>query len=97
MSGLLVPNPTPFPPRQLRFAQTSKTLEKRKTKQKDAKEVSDAPPKPTGPIESKCDNCGEVFESRSKLFSHLKLTGHATLKGPNTPNTAGKKAKKGKK
>ncbi|VDO77711.1 unnamed protein product [Haemonchus placei] len=39
----------------------------------------------TGPKESACHKCKEVFESRTKLFDHLKLTGHATIKKPQPP------------
>ncbi len=42
-----------------------------------------------------CKTCGGVFESRTKLFSHLKESGHAILK-PEVMSNLGK-AKKGKK
>ncbi|CAI5442259.1 unnamed protein product [Caenorhabditis angaria] len=31
------------------------------------------------PKTGKCDRCKQVFDSRTKLFAHLKETGHATL------------------
>lgn len=42
-------------------------------------------PVDTGPKTSACHKCKEVFESRTKLFDHLKLTGHATIKVPQPP------------
>uniref|UniRef100_A0A8R1DTM7 DnaJ homolog subfamily C member 21 n=1 Tax=Caenorhabditis japonica TaxID=281687 RepID=A0A8R1DTM7_CAEJA len=36
-------------------------------------------PVSTAPKTATCDACKEVFESRTRLFSHLELTGHATL------------------
>ncbi|VDK44947.1 unnamed protein product [Anisakis simplex] len=38
-----------------------------------------------GPRAAMCDSCGEVFESRTKLFAHLKSSGHATLKADHLP------------
>ncbi|KAK6103192.1 DnaJ domain family protein [Brugia pahangi] len=34
----------------------------------------------TKPKKCTCDCCGEMFESRTKLFAHLRNSGHATLK-----------------
>ncbi|PAV81151.1 hypothetical protein WR25_01812 [Diploscapter pachys] len=33
----------------------------------------------SGPKAGKCDKCGEFFDSRTKLFEHIRVTGHATL------------------
>mmetsp|Transcript_129883 Transcript_129883/g.416793 ORF Transcript_129883/g.416793 Transcript_129883/m.416793 type:complete len:617 (+) Transcript_129883:151-2001(+) len=41
---------------------------------------------------AKCDVCGVEFTSRTKLFQHIKETGHAALK--TMPDAAGAKAKK---
>lgn len=50
-----------------------------------------------GPRTGTCDRCGEVFDSRTKLFAHLRVTGHATLKMTPAIATSGKTQKKGKK
>uniref|UniRef100_A0A915ANV9 DnaJ homolog subfamily C member 21 n=1 Tax=Parascaris univalens TaxID=6257 RepID=A0A915ANV9_PARUN len=50
-----------------------------------------------GPRAGTCDRCGEVFDSRTKLFAHLKVTGHATLKMTPAIATSSKTQKKGKK
>ncbi|KAL3993963.1 DnaJ domain family protein [Acanthocheilonema viteae] len=34
----------------------------------------------TNPKSGTCDRCGEFFESRTKLFAHLRESGHETLK-----------------
>ncbi|OZC10009.1 hypothetical protein X798_02855 [Onchocerca flexuosa] len=34
----------------------------------------------TGPKNGTCDSCGEFFESRTKLFTHLRESGHETRK-----------------
>ncbi|GMS85128.1 hypothetical protein PENTCL1PPCAC_7303, partial [Pristionchus entomophagus] len=53
----------------------------------------------TVPKTALCDKCGEFFESRSKLFTHLKESGHATLLvmqgGGGGKKNKGKKGKKG--
>ena len=45
-----------------------------------------------------CGVCGGEFPSRSKLFEHIKSSGHAVLKDapPQQQNTQGKKNKKKK-
>ncbi|VDK81367.1 unnamed protein product, partial [Cylicostephanus goldi] len=48
----------------------------------------------TGPKTDICHKCKEVFESRTKLFQHLKLTGHATIKGPPPPPPKNKKGRR---
>ncbi|KHJ80292.1 zinc finger, C2H2 type [Oesophagostomum dentatum] len=48
----------------------------------------------TGPKTDACHKCKEVFESRTKLFEHLKLTGHATIKGPPPPPPKNKKGRR---
>ena len=53
-----------------------------KTKSKHKEGVGDRGAHENGPKAGICDKCGEVFESRSKLFGHLKESGHASLKGP---------------
>jgi len=48
------------------------------------------------PIVSRCQTCDEEFSSRSKLFSHLKESGHATLKTSNIfskPNSNARRKK----
>ncbi|VDM50525.1 unnamed protein product [Toxocara canis] len=49
-----------------------------------------------GPRAGTCDKCGEVFESRTKLFAHLNNTGHATLKVAPAITNSAKANKKGK-
>ncbi|GMR37326.1 hypothetical protein PMAYCL1PPCAC_07521, partial [Pristionchus mayeri] len=52
----------------------------------------------TVPKTALCDKCGEFFESRSKLFAHLKESGHATplvMQGGGGKKNKGKKGKKG--
>ncbi|CAJ0959682.1 unnamed protein product, partial [Mesorhabditis belari] len=61
------------------------------TKQKASVEPTTGP---TIPKTATCDNCGEWFESRSRLFTHLQETGHATLKMPG--NSTAAKNRKGK-
>ncbi|CAJ0608135.1 unnamed protein product [Cylicocyclus nassatus] len=51
-------------------------------------------PVDTGPKTDICHKCKEVFESRTKLFQHLKLTGHATIKGPPPPPPKNKKGRR---
>ena len=46
-------------------------------------------------IESKCNACAEVFPSRTKLFDHIRMQGHA-LKVEVDANHKGKKKRKGK-
>uniref|UniRef100_A0A915PC95 J domain-containing protein n=1 Tax=Setaria digitata TaxID=48799 RepID=A0A915PC95_9BILA len=36
----------------------------------------------TGPKNDTCNRCGEFFESRTKLFAHLRESGHETSKTP---------------
>lgn len=48
-----------------------------------------------GPKTGVCDQCGKVFESRTKLFGHLKESGHATIKPAATLSQV-KVKKKGK-
>mmetsp|Transcript_492 Transcript_492/g.1242 ORF Transcript_492/g.1242 Transcript_492/m.1242 type:complete len:559 (+) Transcript_492:108-1784(+) len=64
-------------------------------------ETGDAPAAADGQAEGesgtseKCQVCGQDFPSRSKLFQHIKATGHATLKNmPVAEATSGKKGKK---
>lgn len=45
----------------------------------------------TKPKKCTCDCCGEIFESRTKLFAHLRNSGHATLKS--LPVTSSAKTK----
>ncbi|CAD5212247.1 unnamed protein product [Bursaphelenchus okinawaensis] len=57
---------------------------------KEKKQKQKEPKKPTGPtvpVESECKVCGLDFPSRSKLFAHIKDTGHAALK-TDVPSTA---------
>jgi len=44
---------------------------------------------------SACNVCGEVFESRTKLFEHVNREGHALAdpRGGNSPKKKGKKVK----
>ncbi|EYB90040.1 hypothetical protein Y032_0224g2726 [Ancylostoma ceylanicum] len=51
-------------------------------------------PVDTGPKTDICHKCKEVFESRTKLFAHLKLTGHATIKAPPPPPPKNKKGRR---
>ncbi|RCN25128.1 hypothetical protein ANCCAN_29161, partial [Ancylostoma caninum] len=53
-----------------------------------------AQPVDTSPKVDFCHRCKEVFESRTKLFAHLKLTGHATIKGPPPPPPKNKKGRR---
>lgn len=46
---------------------------------------------------STCSVCKQEFPSRSKMFSHIKVTGHAALKNDPSVAATGKKGKKGKK
>mmetsp|Transcript_11327 Transcript_11327/g.28490 ORF Transcript_11327/g.28490 Transcript_11327/m.28490 type:complete len:621 (-) Transcript_11327:255-2117(-) len=46
------------------------------------------------PDGSRCAVCGEEFPSRSKLFQHIKATGHAALKPMDPPGGAKGKKKK---
>lgn len=70
-----------------------------KTKTKKQKQKNPEPPKkpdgPTVPVASECMVCGMEFESRSKLFRHIEVTGHAALKNVTDTQKPGKK--KGKK
>ena len=54
---------------------------------------------PPGPKEAKCNFCKQQFPSKSKLFAHLKTTGHAIKpEFAEMPGAASnKKTKKGKK
>lgn len=57
---------------------------------------------PTIPVVSFCQLCNEQFDSRTKLFQHLRESGHATLKhlpagDSSAHTTASGKGKKGKK
>lgn len=48
-----------------------------------------------GPADATCAVCGKQFESRSKMFEHLKTSGHAAPKElPVEPAKAGKKKKR---
>ncbi|VDM59569.1 unnamed protein product [Angiostrongylus costaricensis] len=47
----------------------------------------------TGPKIGTCDKCKQVFESRTKLFEHLKLTGHATVKASAIPQPTSRNKK----
>nr|CDJ97600.1 Heat shock protein DnaJ domain containing protein [Haemonchus contortus] len=71
------------------FLAAAKQAEKKKRRaEKKNPDPSTKPvsaPIDTGPKESACHKCKEVFESRTKLFDHLKLTGHATIKKPQPP------------
>lgn len=64
-----------------------KILEKKSKKQKNAtnlKEDDDEEPlKSKDFIESSCQICYEEFESRTKLFKHIRDSGHAVLKTVN--------------
>jgi len=51
---------------------------------------------PTAPVPSTCQKCGASFESKTKLFNHLRETGHATLKTAVDVSEVSKKGKKGK-
>uniref|UniRef100_A0A0K0DDZ6 J domain-containing protein n=1 Tax=Angiostrongylus cantonensis TaxID=6313 RepID=A0A0K0DDZ6_ANGCA len=46
-----------------------------------------------GPKIGTCDKCKQIFESRTKLFEHLRLTGHATLKASATPQPTSRNKK----
>lgn len=48
--------------------------------------------KPAGPVPSQCLNCGEEFESKSKLHDHLKESGHAVLKTTTSTTVPAKKS-----
>jgi len=39
----------------------------------------------TKPVSAQCEVCSEKFQSRSKLFAHLKESGHAVLKSVSVP------------
>uniref|UniRef100_A0A1I7YWR3 DnaJ homolog subfamily C member 21 n=1 Tax=Steinernema glaseri TaxID=37863 RepID=A0A1I7YWR3_9BILA len=66
----------------------------KKARRKNKDTVKEEDGAPTGPKEAFCDACREKFESRSRLFAHLKETGHATLKtGTPAPAKKGKKKK----
>ena len=43
--------------------------------------------------EQRCLICNEVFESRNKLFDHIKVTGHAILKNAPVKATTNKDSK----
>ncbi|VDL75638.1 unnamed protein product, partial [Nippostrongylus brasiliensis] len=60
--------------------QAKKKKRRADKKQGDTAAPREAPPANTGPKIDVCHKCKEVFESRTKLFDHLKLTGHATIK-----------------
>ncbi|EFO84456.1 CRE-DNJ-17 protein [Caenorhabditis remanei] len=59
----------------------------KKKRRADKNQKSAAPEEPAAavappsnePKPAKCDNCQEKFDTRTKLFAHLKETGHATL------------------
>mmetsp|Transcript_97368 Transcript_97368/g.270840 ORF Transcript_97368/g.270840 Transcript_97368/m.270840 type:complete len:602 (+) Transcript_97368:84-1889(+) len=56
-----------------------------------------AQPQPTGPaVDAGCAVCGERFPSRSKLFQHIKASGHAALKPAPAAQTASTKGRKKK-
>ena len=58
------------------------------------------PPKPStdiGPKKSSCNMCGADFASKTKLFAHLKETGHAIKKEFVQKPAGNKKGKKGEK
>ncbi|KAI0805933.1 hypothetical protein BC629DRAFT_1590363 [Irpex lacteus] len=44
-----------------------------------------------------CNACGEKFDSRTKLFSHINLTGHAQAESPKGSSSESHSKKKGKK
>ncbi len=44
----------------------------------------------------RCSVCGEHFESRTKLFKHIRDEGHATPLSRGTPALSKSKGKKGK-
>lgn len=73
------------------FLSAAKQAEKKKRRANKAPDSTPQAPVPpvlpvdTGPKTSACHKCKEVFESRTKLFDHLKLTGHATIKVPQPP------------
>jgi len=51
---------------------------------------------PGDPVAATCAVCGEEFSSRTKMFQHIKATGHAALKEvPGQQGAAG--GSKGKK
>ncbi|VDN34589.1 unnamed protein product [Gongylonema pulchrum] len=54
----------------------------RRRKEKQPTTAANTAAEDRGPKVGTCDRCGEVFESRTKLFTHLKESGHATLKVP---------------
>ena len=69
-----------------------------KVKTKKQKQKNPEPPKkpdgPTVPVASECLVCGMEFESRSKLFRHIEVTGHAALKNTSDAQKPGKKKRK---
>jgi len=74
-------------------------VQKPKVKTKKQKQKNPEPPKksdgPTVPVASECLVCGMEFESRSKLFRHIEVTGHAALKNvTDVPKPSKKKGKK---
>lgn len=77
---------------------STKKADKRKKKgdKKDSDLVTNTTsgaPVNTGPKIATCDKCKQVFESRTKLFEHLKLTGHATIKVSAVPQPPPKNKK----
>jgi DnaJ family protein A protein 5 len=68
-------------------------LGKRKPVEKPATTQSTAGGGSTVPVESSCMICKETFPSRSKLFEHIKATGHAALKENLTATKSKKKRK----
>ncbi|KAJ1345843.1 hypothetical protein KIN20_000466 [Parelaphostrongylus tenuis] len=69
---------------------------KKKGDKKDSDVVTNTTPSApvnNGPKTGTCDKCKQVFESRTKLFEHLKLTGHATIKVSAVPQPTPKNKK----
>ncbi|KAM3719800.1 DnaJ [Dirofilaria immitis] len=65
-----------------KLSETSRSIEKRKERTKTAKNNTTGITTPKNGI---CDRCGEFFESRTKLFAHLRESGHETRKALSAP------------
>ncbi|KJH51928.1 zinc finger, C2H2 type [Dictyocaulus viviparus] len=80
---------------------TEKGIEKKKKKgnkkNTDVRNVVSSASGGNAPKIAVCDKCKEIFESRTKLFEHLKLTGHATIKASSVPQPSHKNRKDGRK
>ncbi|CAL2034997.1 unnamed protein product [Caenorhabditis brenneri] len=82
---------------------TPEVVKKEKKKRRADKNQKPAVPPPELPTSSSnepksatCDKCRQEFDTRTKLFAHLKETGHATLL-INKPGAGGQKKPKNKK